>query len=509
VARCSAAITQIILGLYLTSQDFGLYATALGILGLTACMRAGGVATYLPSMKPEEYDREAGRLFGWAAICMATGASITSAVAQPVANWYGQPMLAWVLWILAARNLVTLMSLQARMRMAIDLRFRELAVLDTVIAVSKLGLACLLAWWLDETPEAVLALAVPYAASACIEFAYCIPASGVRIRHFTPKPKRLIQTAKQLRWPLALAVLISVNSQTNFVVISLITPVAAVGWIYFAYQLASQPMTLLASGLTNVFAPIMARERGNPAKERETITRVFSGAMLLVPFFFFGATAVFPAAEELVYRGRWEPANWPFFFLSVGFCFATATGVLTGSLLGLRRFQTLTGFEAMRAIGLIGGAFIGFGACLLLGLDFRALPSSQQTASADLRTAIVVISAATGASVAIMAITQLWLIMRQYRMPTVDFARNIAFGPLVALLTMVAAQSVGNSVTLSIHPGALSATQLAVVQLLLTTVTYATVTLICVRFLAEETLRRTVEVLPKGFQPAVRRVLRF
>ncbi len=509
MARCSAAVTQIILGLYLTSQDFGLYATALGILGITACMRAGGVATYLPSMKPEEYERDSGRLFGWAAVCMVSGASITSVVAQPVASWYGQPMLAWVLWILAARNLVTLMSLQARLRMAIDLRFRELAVLDTVIALSKLGLACFLAWWLDDTPEAVLALAIPYAASSCIEFAYCIPASGVGLKHFTPQPKRLLQTAKQLRWSLALAVLISVNSQTNFVVISLIIPVAAVGWIYFAYQLASQPMTLLASGLTNVFAPTMARERGNPAQERETITRVFSGAMLLVPFFFFGATAVFPAAEELVYRGRWEPANWPFFFLSVGFCFATATGVLTGSLLGLRQFRTLTGFEAMRAVGLIGGAFVGFGICVILGLEFRSLPSTEHLASTDLRTAIVVISAATGASVAIMAVIQLWLIMRQYRMPTIDFARNVAFGPAVALLTMIAAQSVGNSVTLSIHPGALSAKQLAAIQLLLTAATYIAVTLVCVRFLAEETLRRTVEVLPKTFQPAVKRVLRF
>jgi hypothetical protein len=108
-----------------------------------------------------------------------------------------------------------------------------------------------------------------------------------------------------------------------------------------------------------------------------------------------------------------------------------------------------------------------------------------------------------------MACLQLWLIMRRYRMRGGDFLRALTFGPVVALLTMVAAESIGNSVAASFVPDTLHPMTLAALKFILIGVTFAGITIVCVRFLAEDTLRRTVDVLPKGVRPMAARLLRF
>ncbi len=508
MARASTFLGQIILGWYLSPSVFGVYGAAIGVLGLTGSMRAGGVATYLPTMTPDEFRREAGRLFGWGFVCIATGAALTAAAAEPASQWLKQPALPIALYVLAGRHFISIFSLIARMRMTVDHRFKELAVLDSACALVKLVLSISLAMWLWDTEYAVLALAIPFASATVIELAYCVPASGVTMREYTPQLSRLWSTAKQVRWALAVAMLFSINSQANYVVISKMIPVAAVGWIYFAYQLAVQPMMLFNSALTNVFAPIMARNLGNEAQERETIHRVFAGSMLLIPFVVFGTFAVFPAGEELIYQGRWQGAIAPFFFLCVGTCFATVSVLLTGPLLGLRHFAMLAGFEAMRAVGLIGGTAIGFAACIMMGLDLSATLLPDGSPAPDIAKGATIIAAGAGIFMAVVAIWQIVIVMRRFRMPFPEMARTMFLGPVVGVLTMVTAISLGDSVAQSIHPASLHPMGVNVLRVLVTGGAFALITIVCVRFIAETTLRRTIEVMPDRVRERVSRLLR-
>ena len=44
VARLSALVSQVIVGWYLTEEQVGTFAVAIGIMGVTALFRAGGTA---------------------------------------------------------------------------------------------------------------------------------------------------------------------------------------------------------------------------------------------------------------------------------------------------------------------------------------------------------------------------------------------------------------------------------------------------------------------------------
>jgi len=510
VGRASSFLGQIILGRFLSPEQFGTYGTAIGVLGVTGAMRAGGVATFLPTTNPEEFRREAGRLFAWGLTCATVGAVATALAARTTPFWTvsADPSIGLVLYILAARHFLAIFSLMPRMRMLVDLRFKELAVLDSTLSLWRLASGVALAWWLWDTKYAVLALALPFASMTVLELAYCLPASGITLAEMWPRFRGLIRTAKEVRWPFAVATLYSFSTQANFALIALMAPSQVVGWFYFAYQLAAQPMTLFSSGLQNVFAPIMARQRGQPERERETIVRVFEGSMLLVPFGVFGAFAMFAPVEALIYHGKWADANWPFFFLCVGMCFATGATILAGPLLGLRNFKTLAGFEAGRAAALLSGSALGYLACVLAGLNLRIPNLADGSAARDVAIGATVLAAGGGVSLALMSGYQIRRVVRRYGVGWGEFLGAISLGPTVAVLTAISAQSLGNSVADSLHATWLHGIALDVLRAVVTGVAFGAISLLAIRMIAEGTLRRFVEVCPPGMGRRLSRLLR-
>ena len=64
-ARLSSLASQVVVGIYLTEEQVGTYAIAIGVMGVTALMRGGGAALYLPTIKPEDFEARASRQFWW------------------------------------------------------------------------------------------------------------------------------------------------------------------------------------------------------------------------------------------------------------------------------------------------------------------------------------------------------------------------------------------------------------------------------------------------------------
>ncbi|MFO0783912.1 MAG: oligosaccharide flippase family protein [Phycisphaerales bacterium] len=496
-ARVSSLVTQAIVAFFLTKEQIGVYATAQGVLGITAIMRAGGVFTYLPTMQPEEFSREGRRLFAWAATCLFTGGAITAVSAQFASTHYQQPILATVLYILAVRNAASAFSIFARARMVVHLRFSELAKLDMTVAVLKPILVTVVAWNLSGTYYAPLTMVVPFCFGTLADIVWCVPRSGLSWKELRPDFGRLWETAYELRWSLTLALLISLGSDVSLAIISFFAQATVVGVFYFAYQLSMQPLNMFSNAFSSVMAPTVARERGDRARENEVLNRVFSGAMLFAPLITFGAAAVFPAVEELIYRGRWAAASLPLTFLSVGFCFVVVCGLMTGPLLGMRRFRKLAAFEGMRASGVIGGSLLGLAVIHLFNVN-------KEGAAAP-----AIVAAGAGFFLALLASTQVWMIMRDCAMNRLEILRNLLFGPSLAGLCAVASVSLGNSIMNSLPPGMLGGTAADALRLVLVTGSYGLIALAALRFVAEGTLRRTIEVLPPKAAKVLNRALAF
>ena len=76
-ARFAGLITQVITAWYLTPDDFGIYAIALGITTFTLIMRGGGTGLIYQTMRPQEYAAVGGGLIRLALIFAVLGALFT------------------------------------------------------------------------------------------------------------------------------------------------------------------------------------------------------------------------------------------------------------------------------------------------------------------------------------------------------------------------------------------------------------------------------------------------
>lgn len=492
VARASAFASQIVAGYFLTEQQFGTYAIALGIFGLTTLLRGGGAANYMPSIRPEEFDAKAGRFFRWSFAFLITGAVITSVVAAllpELPEKYHLPGLASVLWVLAGRQAIVPFAQIARMRMIVHLRFKELAKLDIANSVMRLGVTAALAMG----GYGPLAFAVPLAVSTLTELIYCGSVAGMKRTDFRWMGMSVREMAMLMGWPIALSLVVSVRDM-NFLFIKAVVPVATVGLIYFAYQLAGQPSMLLSSSLVNVFAPLLARTRGDRSGETAAMQQFFNGTMLFVPTVQFILIACFPSIERLIWDGKWAAASVPVTALAVGFCFHTAASMLVGPMLGLRQFREVAIFEGIRTLSAVLGALLGAVALTMRG------PLGLQNASDG-----AIVSVCLGASMTVVCAGQLVWIMRHWRIPMGETLRTLFYGPMLALLIAIAARSVGESVVTSTT--SLTARTEALLESLVCISLYIGISVIAIRFTAESTLREVLVLLPGRIRHPAERML--
>jgi O-antigen/teichoic acid export membrane protein len=496
VGRASSLLSQAIVGVYLTEAEVGLYAASLGIMGITGVWRSGGTATYLPSSTPEEFPKIVNPMFLWALSFGLATTLLTLAVAAlddrlPEAlSGYKVPGLRAVLVVMAIRSVLFPVALIGRMRLAVEHRFTPLAKVDTLNAVLRL----LLTWLIASAGGGTLALAVPYAAGTLVEAIAAWMLDGYRWSDFKPAFGRLRNVAPLLAWPLVLAVLMSIRADISFLLIGLMLPAAALGVFYFAFQLANQPAMLLQGSLQNVLAPMLARARGQEVAERLGLEQVLAMAMLFVPVTTMAAASLFPPVEELVWGGKWAPAGPSVTALCIGATYATVAGLLFGPLIGLRQFRKSAGFEVIKMLGIIGGA--GAGALLI-----RLAPGAFADRGGD----VTAISTCVAAGMTLTSIAQLLWIARQYRFDLGNTVRNLTFGPLLAGLTAVAAQSIGHSLFMSL--GTVDGRVGALIELTAIGTTYFLLIVLAVRFTAEPILRDTVDTFPAPAKALMQRLL--
>ena len=505
-ARLSSLASQIVVGIYLTETQVGTYAVAIGIMGVTALMRGGGAALYLPTIKPEDFEAKASRQFWWCTSFLSLSAVLTAGVIalMPLASsselvqkaFPGVirasklPGLESALWVLAARQLIGGPLTVGRMRMAVELRFAELAKLDTVLALMRLALT----WVAAASGMGVLALVVPHLVMGVVELLYFFIGDACKFSDLRWNGSGARDLAAKMRWPLIAAIANSVSTQVNLLVLGILIPASTLGVFYFAFQLASQPTVFLAAALQNVLAPFLARDRGNPILERLGMERIFAAGMLFVPITTVATASFFPSLERLLWGGRWAAANSGIMFLCVGATYATIATILTGPLLGLRQFKAVAAFEAGKIVGTVGGAALG---ALLLWRRDALLPGwvSAET----------IACASTGLMMTIASLGQLVWIMRKYGTDWNTLTRMLTFGPMLAMLTAVAAQSIGHSLvtSLELQGGRLGAG----IEFGAVCLVYAVLIIMAIRFTAESTLRDTIGALPERMRERLSGIL--
>ncbi len=491
--RMSTALTQIVAAIYLSPTDFGIYATGVGVMTLTTVLRGGGAGNYIQTMTPEEFHNSGGRVLRYSLLFFLLGAMVTATVMWPVANRYaetkGYPagVLLGTIGVLIANFGLSTLGWFARCRMVSFMRLREVSAVDACSGMVKFAAT----WLLASAGFGPIALAAPIGIASLFENLWLWPRGGGQGALATRGPW-LGWTARQLRLPLAVALLTTLNSQTDSLVGSIFVPVAVIGFYFFASQLASQPAQLVGSSLRAVFTSAAARVRGDTAAERSGLQTLLVGSMIFMPIASMAIPAVFAPFERAVWGGRWAEAYWPVFLLSATLVYPTALNMVTAPVAAARNWKLAIRLDSVRAVAKIVAAALA--GTLIVWLDLGPIASG------------VMLAAMVGGITALASAWELTRLMRSAEIPRSAYSYEMYSTPFAAVLIATAAGSVSETVAeplyrvISDRPAALIETSVAATL-------YGVLSLGLLRFGYLDALERIIEGLPAPAAGFARRVL--
>jgi len=489
----STALSQIVAAVYLSPTDFGVYAAAVGITTVTTAMRAGGTGNHVQTMTPSEFESDAGRFFCYSLLFTALGALLTVALTWPIALWYSSsnayPLRDLITTTLVVGGSFVVFNLNVfpRARMIASLRLGEISLLDTTTGAIKL----LGTWALARAGYGPMALAWSILLAQTVECCWTWLRSGLNPSSLRPRGPWINATFLEMRLPLVMGLMVTLNSQTDSLIGSAFLPAAVLGYYYFASQLAAQPATLVGNTLRAVFTATTAQVRGDEAKERASLRTIFSGAMVFMPLVTMLIPAVFDSFERTLWNGKWSDAYFPVLILSATLVYPTALQLVAAPIAGVRDWKLAIRLDLLRGVAKIVPALIA--SIFIVLLNLSALTSA------------IALSAAVGAASAAVAGAELYRILARSGMSRQTVIYELYSTPLAALLSALAAAGLAHSATepFRLHLGQ----QLSsAIECVLAGFFYICCALTLLRFGYTETLVRLIGALPDFMQPFAKRL---
>jgi PST family polysaccharide transporter len=329
-SRVIGFVTQLILARLLLPEDFGIIGLALTVTTIANSLIGFGIdEVLLQRQKTIAY-------WETPAFWLSFGISFVGmlgmfTVAPLAAGWYHSPGLTGLIVAIAIatplRSVATVPT--ARIRAEMDFRFLALyntfdifalQILTVVFAVFHMG---------------AFAFALPYPIIALARAIWFWRRSPPRLnRRFRRNQLRYL--FGNSTYVLFTKTLIELVSQGDYIVLGLIASKVEVGFYFFAFRFAAQPVRMLAGNVTSVVFPALAQFRGEPEKQISAVIRACRLlSYLVMPFCFLQAALAKPGLH-LLFGERWINSVPFVVILSVGLPF-DAMGWVSGSLLSAKR----------------------------------------------------------------------------------------------------------------------------------------------------------------------------
>ncbi len=464
---------------YLSPDDFGIYAIALGVTTFTLLMRGGGTSIVYQTMRPSEYAVLGGGLFRIAMTFAILGALFTLGAALPAQSYYNQKSLGLILVLMALLVILNHLFIYPRSKMLSQLLFKEMAWIDVVGSLVKLTVAFLLArsgWG---------ALTFIYAQIAAVMTQIILTTIWARFdrKDFLVKKNWLPPTLTLIKYPLAISVLLTLTEQVDAFIASLFIPLASLGIYFFSASLVSQPIRLISTTLSNVLAPFAARARDNFLLEKKNIASTFTSSMIFLPLFIFGIAAIYPSLEKLVWGEKWQASIWPVIFTAFFLVYPTVQGVLEGPLIGLRRWRLYIHLLSWRAGSKIIGALLA-----ILVIKFFDIADSYIA---------VTLVIGVGSLSSISAIIQIRRVLHTFTVDQEMTNYELYATPLYAFLAVIATEGVVSSIMSNLALKTSNLMYVAAMELGLSILIFGGTSIVLLRFAYITKLKIVIALLPK------------
>lgn len=301
-ARLVTFGAQIVLGWILLPEDFGLYALALSVANAVGAIRNGG-SHLLLVRHGDRYDSYASPLTQYGFILNSVAFGILLLAAPPFASYFRSSDIGWLIVCIGLSIPVGTVANTYRCKLAIDGRFRELAIL---------GVGSTMIWQIQTV---VMALAgfgpysyvVPMIFQGLFEgvLGYWYVRQWPMTREWLSW-RRFVELLRETRWVMLGAAMLSLALSGHYFVVGLFHDANVVGLFFFSYQIVQTATVLLNNSVEAVLPAALAKL--NSQREQQSATALGTlSFLMIVSLPLSGALAVgAPPLIHALWNGKWD-----------------------------------------------------------------------------------------------------------------------------------------------------------------------------------------------------------
>ncbi len=329
--RVVGFLSQLVVAAILDPRDFGVLGLTFTVTALGAMLVSFGIDSVLLQRHGSI------RLWVvpavWSTIGLGALGAVLVAIAGPVAAWLyhspGIPLLALIVGLsmpLTAAGTVPMVLLRARFA------FAQIATVNFFEIVGIQGVTILMAY----CGFGALSFVVPLPVVAALRTAYLWMLTKPAWRGSWRQIRRARYLVGRSAAVFATAILQAAITQGDYIALGLWASESAVGLYFFALKMASQPLLLMASSLTNVLFPTLSTLRNFPQQQGQAALRAAKIlGLAIMPAAFLQAALIGPAIHLFFPNHKWDDSILLMQILSVGLGF-NATALIAGTLLTSR-----------------------------------------------------------------------------------------------------------------------------------------------------------------------------
>ena len=355
LGRVAALAAQIVTGWVLLDEEFGLFATAIGILAFAGLLQGGNALAYLVTLPPAGRRLRTGTVFTLSNGFYLIGVVPMLWLAPSLAVYFNEPDLTFLLWIMAATMMLSPVRFVLRARINSRLAFGTGAVATIINNICMYPLTIVLAIVFRD----VTSLAIPVLIGSIAEIIFLWIKSRPSADDFRPRIRLVWPLIRQFRWLLLGAAMTTLFNRGDYMAAEFLVETSVLGVYYFGYQLAIQPGQVFTNTVLNIIVPVVKRLSHDRVRLTSALRRLLGTGGFAIAFVNLGMLAIIPPLERLIWAGKWSNTVLTVQLVSIGITYTTILGIGTSPLMAERRYKESVICGLVRATGIVGGAVFG------------------------------------------------------------------------------------------------------------------------------------------------------
>jgi O-antigen/teichoic acid export membrane protein len=371
---------QIAVAWFLSKREFGVYAIAVSLSVVMSVLRDGGLPMVLQQKGPG-FDQFAGPAFWMMMAINGVTGLLIAAVAAPAARFYGIPELQGVILLFAITVPLTVFPSLISLRLSVNLRFRELGLIQVSSAFLRSGLLVYFAWAGFGARSFLLPLLITTITDTLVLWLV----TRMSPWKLAPQFSLWAPLFASGRWIMLGTFAIALEISGAYFLLGKVLPSEVLGTYFFAYQLVVQLGTLIANNVYEVLFSAFVRISADPARIRAAVPRAINVVVLVGAAASLAVACIYRPLETALWHGKWSGAISPVYVLALVWPAAAGVSVLRAVQMSAGRFRqwglVALASACMSVLGTVLGALwggsatgaaLGFGVGALLGAAFNA-----------------------------------------------------------------------------------------------------------------------------------------